>query len=309
MKTNSFKKQAPGKKSGAVAVVVKKGKAAAGKRGRPKKEKAVPVRVVTPVGMLSYPYLVEPNDRGNYPDGKYKTDIIFDAETWETQGKALRKAVLQVARNYFGDATLKLSDFANPFKDGNAKAGKKEYNGCIYLTAKSDFQPTVVGPNTKPMPEERINKIKGGDFARLVVNIYPYAQQGGGVTVGLEVVQFSHEGEPLGEGRAASLELLDELEAELEDLEEGEGEEDDEEPKKKAAPKKPAAKPVTVEKKKPGRPKKKVEDDDDEEEDDDDVEESEDDTEYEASDEDEGGNGEDEDDDDDDTEEDDDLRI
>ncbi len=174
------------------------------------------VRVYGPVGRILYPHLVEPNSQGLYPSGKYQCDILFPKSTWKEDGKEMRMAVLKVARQFFGNPKLTLEEFANPFKDGDDKE-QDVFHGSIIMTPKSQFAPTVVGPDRKEFSSERIRLIKGGDYIRPVLSVYPYTQSGGGVTCGLDVVQFAREGEAIGGGRGAALELLEELEVELED--------------------------------------------------------------------------------------------
>jgi hypothetical protein len=175
------------------------------------------VRIVTPTGRIVFPYLSEPDEGRQYSDGKYKVDILFSKDTWKEQGKELREAVLEVAKQYYGKKTIKFSDFKHPFKDGDTKQ-QDYYKNCYYITPKSQFEPAVVGADKTAFAKDRIRQIKGGDYARLVVTIYPYDQSGGGVTLGLEILQFAHEGEALSGGRAAAMSMIDELDVELSDL-------------------------------------------------------------------------------------------
>ncbi len=174
------------------------------------------LRCVTPVGKLVFPYLAEPDSGRQYSDDKFKTDILFPKETWQEAGKELRQTVLKAAQAFYGKP-MKFAEFAHPFKDGDTKP-QDYYKGNYYITAKSQFLTTVVGADKKEFSLDRIKRIKGGDFARLVVSVYPYTQGEGGITCGLEVVQFSHEGDALSGGRSVSLNMLDDLEVELEDL-------------------------------------------------------------------------------------------
>lgn len=181
------------------------------------KKKSERVHVMTPVGRLVYPYLHKPDEGRQYSDGKFKTDIIFPKETWKEEGIHLVKAIVQVGREYFGNPKLQLKDFKNPIKDGDEKS-LEHYKGHYVITPKSQFKPEIVGPDKQKFTDDRIERIKGGDYARLVVSVFPYEQQGGGVTLGLDVVQFAKEGEALGGGRTAQIEMLDEISADLADL-------------------------------------------------------------------------------------------
>lgn len=201
------------------------------------------VRLVTPVGRIVYPYISRLDEGRVNSTNKYKVDILIPKSEWKEKGKELREAVLAVGRDYIDDDTATLSDFDNPFKDGDAKE-QDFFKGMVVMTVKSQNKPMVVGPDKKEYTDEEIEKIKGGDYARLVVSVYGY-EQGPGVTLGLEVVQFVRPGAALGGGRAASVAMLDELDIEPDDLDLDSSDDDDEEeekPKKAAKPAKAAKK-------------------------------------------------------------------
>ena len=191
--------------------------------------------IATPVGRLNFVYLTDPDVGREYSDDKFKVDLLFPKETWKEEGKELKKAVIKTAQAHFGDTGItKLSHLSHhPFKDGDDKnpdsPSSKPYVGHMYITAKSDFKPMVVKPDGKTvMSDEEVAKVKSGDYARLVVAPYGYNQQGGGITLGLNVVQFYKEGEALGgAGNAAAMELLSELEVDLGDVDLDDDEDDE----------------------------------------------------------------------------------
>ena len=41
------------------------------------KKKSQSIQFITPFGTLRYPKVSEPDNKGAYADGKYKTDIVF----------------------------------------------------------------------------------------------------------------------------------------------------------------------------------------------------------------------------------------
>lgn len=214
---------------------MKKEKTAPKKKTGGKEKKIV---CMTPVGRLSFPYLAKPDEGRQYSDGKYKTDLIIPKEIWERDGKTLVEEVLNLARKKFDDPKLKLKDFKHPFKDCDADKDFLAKNpfakGCIMLRAKSGYAPIVVGPTKDKFDSEEIAKIKGGDYGRLIVTVFHYSQQGGGISLALNIVQFAKEGEALGGGAAKMLEILDEMEmedptSESEDEADDEKEEDDSE--------------------------------------------------------------------------------
>lgn len=219
------------------------------------KKKAIKnkMKVRTPVGILSYPSVVEPDTGREFSDNKYKTDLLIPKASWKTDpdAKKLRQAVLKVGRAHFKDDALELTDFNNPFKDTDKMkkySADDKVKGHILISAKSEFPPVIINAQKKEIPEKDAKQIKGGDFARLVVVVYPYSAKGNdGVTLGLNLLQYYKEGDALGGGRAALIEMMDEMEVEAEDpdMEENDSEEDlddddEEKPKskKKAAPKK-----------------------------------------------------------------------
>lgn len=211
-----------------------------------KAEKIKSVKITTPMGRLSYPFLNEPDSGREFSDNKYKTDFLIPKDIWKTEGKELKDAVLFVGREFFKDKTLELSDFKNPFKDTDKLekySSSDEVKNCVLLRCKSVYKPIVVGPHKTngqwaDLPEEERKKIKGGDYCKLVVAIYPYGTGDGGVTLGLNLVQFVKPGDSLGGGRAAALAQLEEIEIEPDEIDNEEKEVDDEEPKKEESKKK-----------------------------------------------------------------------
>ena len=191
------------------------------------KRKNESVKVMTPVGILSFPALDKPDAQGRYDKDKYKASLMIPKEAMKTpQGKKFAKTILTVGRKHFGDKKLTMKDFTHPLIDGDEK--NPEYNAHHYvIIAKNKRQPTLIGPDKTPLTSEQISKLKDGDHVRFVVGVFGHDHNGGGVSLGLDLVQFSHEGEALGGGRTAALELVDELEVELEEPDE-EAEDDDE---------------------------------------------------------------------------------
>lgn len=187
-----------------------------------KQEEKTRVLLRTPIGMFSYPYLAKKDEGRPESDGKFKVDLLVPLKDWNSspEAKALREGVLAVGRKFFEDDALSLEDFKNPFSLTDDIPGADErIKGCMRIRAKTTFIPTIYGPDGKEkMTVEDIMKIKGGDYGRMVVDVYPYSQQGGGVTLGLQVVQFARPGKPLGQGQAAALALLDEIEVPVADV-------------------------------------------------------------------------------------------
>lgn len=196
------------------------------KKPQAKKKKELPL-IITPIGRIVFPHLSAPNSKGRYPSNKYEATLLFPKSTWKKEGEEMRKVVLKAGRAFYHDDSLKLTDFKTPFQDGDEKTNPI-FAGHIVMKPKSGFAPTVVGPDKTPWDADKIAGIKGGDYVRCVLAVDSFEQSGGGITAYLNVVQFAREGAALGGGAGRSLELVDELEVELEDLEANEEEESSE---------------------------------------------------------------------------------
>lgn len=181
--------------------------------------------MATPVGMLSFPFLSKRDVGRQYSDDKYKTDLLIPKAVFAAEGMALKQAVLDVAKAYLKQPDITWADFAHPFKDtdklknkdGSPKIVDPRQKGMILIRCKTKNKPLIVGPTKKELNAEQVAALKGGDWARLVVWIYGYGDKG--VTMGLNLVQFSREGEAFGGGaQARNLDYIDEMEVPLDDV-------------------------------------------------------------------------------------------
>ena len=184
--------------------------------------------VVTAVGILSFPWITKPDVGRTYSDGKFKTDLFIRKEDF-MKDLTLYNTTLSVGRKHFGQPKWGIKDFANPIKDvelmplaDRDKLPELLRSGFIRIRAKSQFAPTVYGPviskGNAELSAEEAAAIKGGDFARLVVAVYPYDQKEGGVTFGLNALQYWRKGESLGQGKGAALGLLSDFEVTMDDI-------------------------------------------------------------------------------------------
>lgn len=197
---------------------------------------------VTPIGRFSFPYLAEPDTekRGDFkPDNKYKVDLLIDKKVWKDDElvKNLKANCLKEAKKKWGK-DVELADLRLPFIDVDKKAAKKGkedelpkgVKNCVIIRAKTLKKPKVVGPKKdEEFTQEDIEAIKGGDYGRMVVVPATYTLDGNrGINLYLQVVQFQQEGEGFGAGFAKSMELLDDIEVEMDDLEESDDDEEEE---------------------------------------------------------------------------------
>ncbi len=214
-----------------------------------KKEKEY-TNITTPIGLCSFPYLAKPDTGRKESSNKYSCEIYVPKTVWAKEGKPVVDAILKVAREFFDDPKIKsLAKFKNPITDMDTQKDVKDYQkGTIRIRAKAsssfspggkDQKPVVVGPRKDPetgkfpkLSDEEVAAIKGGDFVRLIGGVYGYSQQGGGIAIGLNFVQFAREGKAIGQGKMKQVEELEEIEVDVDSPEEmidTESEEDSEE--------------------------------------------------------------------------------
>ena len=195
------------------------------------KAKAERVELWTPPGQFSFPYLVERDTGRQYSDNSFKTDLLISKVTFKEKGKEIQDKVLQVGKAKWGNNfKLKGGVYRIPFKDTDLddKIEDDRQKGAILIRAKNKKRPPVViGPRKDSsgkfpqLSKDEIANIKGGDWGSLLISVFTYDQQGGGVTFGLQAVQFWKEGEGFGQGKSKLLETAEELAAEVDSPDSG----------------------------------------------------------------------------------------
>lgn len=95
------------------------------------------------------------------------------------------------------------SGLRHPLRDGDQeRADKEAYQDMYFINVKSNFQPDTVGPDLQPLMNE--SDFRSGDFGRASLNAYGYDKNGNrGVAFGLNGLQKTRDGEPLGGGSRA----------------------------------------------------------------------------------------------------------
>lgn len=202
-----------------------------------KKEKEY-VTIYTPIGIGSWLYLVKPDIGRKESSLKFSAELYVPKADFLKDGKQMIADVTKVAREYHDNKKLNLNDITNPFKDMDtvkdcpewakgtyrirAKAGKKDMTEAEW----NQYRPTVIAPRKDEngkFPQytlDEIKEIKAGDYMRFICGVYGYSQQGGGVALGLNFVQFVKEGKALGQGKMKAIENLDEVEVTVDSPEE-----------------------------------------------------------------------------------------
>ena len=181
--------------------------------------------IVTPIGRVSFPHLVDPDRKAPnkpYADDKFKASLLMPKDS--TDFSTLRAKALECAQEAFGPGIKTLNDFAHPFRVGDQRLNKDGevmpgYAGCLYITCKSKDRPLIIDRAKKNLdPKE----VYGGCFARFIVTAMSYTstenvrQPDGstkretvrGVTFLLDVVQKTGDGESFGGGKSRSVAAL-----------------------------------------------------------------------------------------------------
>lgn len=174
-----------------------------------KNKKSLP----TPRGRINYPYLVTPDEGREYSDGAYKVDFLIPESDFV--GSELEKAIMQTAIAEFGADKAKKVKLPQKFlKDEDGIPDSLKTYVQIRAKNKND-RPLVVDAQKEELDEDQIAKVKSGDHAILFLTVYPYPQQGGGIALGLDIVQYIKKGEPFeGTGNARKLAQLAAIEVE-----------------------------------------------------------------------------------------------
>ena len=171
--------------------------------------------VITPVGQLSYPYLVD--KLSTQIDGrvieKWCVDLLFPKDTDLSE---LNKIVKDLIKEQWPKATPELvKKIRVPFKDGNTNLDqdgeiKPGYADAIYVSLDTKREaPVLRHANGDPMTaEEGRTELYGGCYGRALINAGTYDHLGNkGVKFYLAAVQKQRDGEPMGDGKTTSAQV------------------------------------------------------------------------------------------------------
>jgi len=171
--------------------------------------------VVTPVGRLSYPYLVDKlvtQIEGKVVE-KWCVDLLFPKDT---DLSLLNKIVKDLIKEQWPKATPELlKKIRGPFKEGNANLDKEGeikagYEDMIYVSLDTKNQAPILKHATGELmtPEDGRNELYGGCYGRALVNAGTYDHLGNrGVKFYLAAVQKHRDGEPMGDGKTTSAQV------------------------------------------------------------------------------------------------------
>ncbi len=135
---------------------------------------------VTKVGTLSYPKISKPDSKGEFADGKYKTDFVLEPE----DAKALKADITAKAKEIFPGATK----MELPFK---------VKDGEIIFRFKGSKKPVIVDAKRQRLPEGVT--VRGGSKARISYTLFNWEKGAKkGVSLIPDAVQITElaEGSP-----------------------------------------------------------------------------------------------------------------
>jgi len=172
--------------------------------------------VITPVAMLSYPYIDQPQKAQNPGDEpKFSAAFVFAKDADLTQ---LKQEVIAAAEARWpgkGAEMLRKGQLRSPFRyDAEAK-GYPE--GSVFINARTKTKPQVVYAHKDPatgkaaiMPAEKIKQeLYPGCFVRASVVPFAYDKSGNkGISFALNNIQKVRDGERI-DGRAKAEDEFD----------------------------------------------------------------------------------------------------
>jgi DNA-directed RNA polymerase len=123
---------------------------------------------VTPWFKARYPKISEPDTKGKFADGKFKSDGFLE----DADYAAVEKALVSAGKKFWPEAdvvSLPLKEFFANAEDKKAK--KAEGRG---FTLKSKYRPAVFDSKKKALPKDV--KIGGGSVIRVASAIFPWSK-------------------------------------------------------------------------------------------------------------------------------------
>lgn len=170
--------------------------------------------IKAPIARGSYmQYLFSPKVYEDQKTGKktekYEATFIFDEGS---DLSALKAAAVKVAVEEWGEKAaewIKTGLIKNPFLDGNGPQAHSKKTGELnpgmgpgktFIRTTSQYQPPCV--DRRKLPIVKADDLYSGCYVYPIVHIYAWenAQQGKGLSFGIDAVQFVKDGERLGGG-------------------------------------------------------------------------------------------------------------
>lgn len=201
-----------------------------------------PYRFVLKEDRLSYVHLKTPVAFEDGAELKYGVTVLMDkgGENHLRVEEKLQQCYDENKSLHFKTKAITHKDFWYPLRDGDDYADEQEaqgkdasaYRGKMYIKATSKNAVNVFDENGEDVID--LDEVYSGCFGRVSITLWPYSKKGTGITVYLNSVKKTEDGEPLGSAGGSHDEY----------------EEEDETPAKKA----PAARPAPAAAKPAPRP-------------------------------------------------------
>lgn len=154
-----------------------------------------PIKFVTPPLRLSYCHLFEAHAAPGSDKASYSVSVLIpksDKALVKQIETAIAKAVDENQDKLKTKKGLKL-----PLRDGDEKENNPEYEDHYFLSISSKDQPLVLDENKETMIDKR--ECYSGMFGRVSFNFFAFNTAGNkGIGCGLNAVQKTNDGEPLG---------------------------------------------------------------------------------------------------------------
>ncbi len=162
---------------------------------------------------FSYANVFAPRENGLGGKPKYSVTLLIP-KAYKKQLKAIEKAIEAakeqgIASKWGG----KLPKFKNEvLRDGDEEyPDKPEYEGMMFISAKSDRKPQIVDANLQEIMDE--DEFYSGCWGRASVNFFPYNNEQKGISAGLGNLQKTKDDTPFGGGgRSAASDFGDDEE-------------------------------------------------------------------------------------------------
>ncbi len=114
------------------------------------------IQFITPFGTLRYPKVSQPDTKGAYADGKFKTDIVFSDDDFAI----VEKAVTEAAAKLLPAAQNPQLPLFTEWEEGKG------------IRLKCEYRPAVFDAKNRRLPEDVL--VGGGTIARIAATIFAY---------------------------------------------------------------------------------------------------------------------------------------
>lgn len=165
-----------------------------------------PYRFVLKEDRLSFVHLKTPVAFEEGADPKYGVTILM-AKGGENAVKIeekLQQCYDEHKSVHFKAVSMTHKNFWYPLRDGDEAADEMEakgkdgsaYRGMMYIKATSKNQPNVFDAMGEDVID--LDEVYSGCYGRVSITLWPYSKKGTGITIYLNSVKKTEDGEPLG---------------------------------------------------------------------------------------------------------------